>query len=56
MIQLDSSHDSTKNKVLFKKTGALVLGLWLDTSSEPKCLKCGFLVLDPEVNTFFETS
>ena len=33
MILLDSSHNSWKNVVLFVKSTAMVLDLWLDTSS-----------------------
>ena len=31
-----------ENKILFVKSGARVLELWLDTSSEPKWPKCSF--------------
>ena len=42
IIVLDSSHDFWENEVLFVKSGAMVLDLWLDTSSWHKWPKCSF--------------
>ena len=41
-ILLDLSYDSWENVILFVKTGARVLDLWLDTSSGPKWARCSF--------------
>ena len=42
IILLYSAHDFGKNEVLFVKTGARILDIWLDTSSGPKWPKYGF--------------
>ena len=36
------------------KSGAMVLDLWLDTSSWPKWPKCSFKVPDPKVKKYVE--
>ena len=56
MILLDSSYDSWENDDLFVKMAAMVLHIWLDTSSGPKWPRYSFWVPDPKVNKFFKIS
>ena len=46
MILLDSTHDFCENE-------AMVLDIWLDTSSGPKWPRCNFRVPDTKVKNFF---
>ena len=53
MILLDLSHDSSENDGLFVKIEAMILDIWLDTSSEPGP-RCSLCIPDPKVKTCFE--
>ena len=56
MISLDSFQDSWENEVLFMKSAARVLDVWLDKLCGPKWLKCSFWAPDSKVKIFFEIS
>ena len=56
LILLDSSHDSWENDGLFLKVSAMVLDIWLDTSSGRKWPRCSFRVPDSKFKIFFEIS
>ena len=56
MILVDSSHDFWENDTLFEKIAAMVLDIWLDTSSGHKWPRCSFWVPDPKLKKFFEIS
>ena len=56
MILVDSSHDFWGNDTLFEKIAAMVLDIWLDTSSGHKWPRCIFWVPDPKLKKFFEIS
>ena len=56
MILVDSSHDFWGNDTLFEKIAAMVLDIWLDTSSGHKWPRCSFWVPDPKLKKFFEIS
>ena len=56
MILVDSSHDFWENDTLFEKIAAMVLDIWLDTSSGHKWPRCSFWVPDSKLKKFFEIS
>ena len=56
MILLDLSHDSWENDGLFVKIAAMVLNIWLDTSSVPKWPRCSCRFPDLKVKKYFEIS